>query len=124
MGEENQVVETQLVNQEFTESIAKELYEHYSAAVGGIAYNGDPLPGWDAFIAHPEKQKQAEGWRKTAEYAIARLMPVAVNSELPNDAKLVGTKPLSESAKEDVGGMIDPSTPEHTKSGDDSGAQE
>ena len=54
-----------------------------------------------------------------AEHAVATLMPTAVNSELPNDSKLgSGRQPMSEEVKEDVGGLIDPSTPEETKSGE------
>lgn len=28
------------------ETIAGLLYEHYCDAVGGVAFNGDPLPNW------------------------------------------------------------------------------
>jgi hypothetical protein len=38
------------------------LYDAYCAAVGGVAFNGDPLPDWKTFRADPAKQKQVEAW--------------------------------------------------------------
>lgn len=34
----------------------------YCAAVGGKAFNGDPLPSWTEFSADPAKATQAGGW--------------------------------------------------------------
>lgn len=42
------------------------LYSVYCEAVGGVAFNGDPLPGWADFAADPNKQKQADAWRSVA----------------------------------------------------------
>lgn len=52
------------------EYLAGKLYETYCAAVGGIAFNGDPLPDWKAFRADPAKQKQSDAWVKVAESAL------------------------------------------------------
>lgn len=38
------------------------LYDAYCKAVGGVAFNGDPLPDWDTFRADPAKQKQVDAW--------------------------------------------------------------
>lgn len=32
------------------ETVAKELYETYCTAVGGVAFNGDKLPDWEGMI--------------------------------------------------------------------------
>ena len=48
------------------ETRAGRLYDAYSAAVGGKAFNGDPLPSWDDFSTDPEKEKQANAWRTVA----------------------------------------------------------
>jgi hypothetical protein len=42
--------------------IAKRLYETYCAAVGGKAFNGDPLPGWEEFSADEKKKLQSDAW--------------------------------------------------------------
>jgi hypothetical protein len=51
--------------------IAKLLYETYCAAVGGKAFNGDPLPAWDEFVADEKKKLQSDAWLKAAE-AVSR----------------------------------------------------
>lgn len=48
------------------EAIAETLYETYCKAVGGKAFNGDPLPNWKEFAADPKKKPQADGWREVA----------------------------------------------------------
>lgn len=55
------------------EDIARNLYETYCAAVGGKAFNGDPLPTWDEFAIHPDKQVQVNGWLLAADRAIQML---------------------------------------------------
>lgn len=45
-----------------TQALAGELYTIYCAAVGGVAFNGEPLPDWEAFRADPAKGKQVNGW--------------------------------------------------------------
>ena len=56
------------------EIVAEELYLTYCAAVGGVAFNGDPLPDWATFAADPTKTKQSEAWLATADRAVAFLM--------------------------------------------------
>lgn len=41
-------------------------YSAYCAAVGGKAFNGDPLPDWKTFRADPAKAKQADAWEAAA----------------------------------------------------------
>ena len=45
------------------------LYDAYCKAVGGVAFNGDPLPDWEAFRADPSKQKQSDAWIEVARVA-------------------------------------------------------
>lgn len=49
---------------------AIELYDIYTAAVGGKAWNGDPLPCGKDFLADPTKQTQANGWRAVAAHVL------------------------------------------------------
>ena len=49
--------------------VAGHLYDEYCRAVGGVAFNGDPLPSWDAFRDDPAKQKQANAWIAVANNA-------------------------------------------------------
>lgn len=46
------------------------LYSVYCEAVGGVAFNGDPLPSWADFAADPNKQKQADAWRSVAKQSL------------------------------------------------------
>jgi len=43
-------------------SITERAYTAYCEAVGGKAFNGDPLPSWKEFAADPAKQLQANAW--------------------------------------------------------------
>lgn len=52
------------------EKLAKLMYTRYCEAVGGKAFNGDPLPGWDEFSTDPAKEKQANAWREAATAAM------------------------------------------------------
>lgn len=56
------------------EIVAEELYTAYCAAVGGVAFNGDPLPAWKEFAADPAKTKQSEAWLATADRAMQLLL--------------------------------------------------
>ena len=56
------------------EEFAGNLYEVYCAAVGGLAFNGDPLPTWDEFRSDAKKQKQSEAWIRVAEAAANQLL--------------------------------------------------
>lgn len=55
-----------------TELAAEIAYTHYCNAVGGKAFNGDPLPSWQEFQGDPMKQVQAQGWRIAAEAVLNR----------------------------------------------------
>lgn len=70
-----------LVNdlKERSEKTAGLLYETYCTAVGGVAFNGDPLPGWKEFRADPKKKKQSDAWVTTA--IVALYGPVETDEE-------------------------------------------
>lgn len=59
---------------------ARELYDIYCAAVGGKAFNGDPLPSWDEFQADPKKLKQVQAWCEAGSHAARkqRVLQVAL----------------------------------------------
>lgn len=42
--------------------LAGQAYNVYCEAVGGVAFNGDPLPTWKEFCRDPKKEKQKLGW--------------------------------------------------------------
>ena len=48
---------------------AAALYHVYCDSVGGKAYDGTPLPDWDAFSSDPTKEKQSQAWRDVAHFA-------------------------------------------------------
>jgi len=60
-----------MINREY---IAGELYTAYCKAVGGKAFNGDPLPDWETFYTDENKAKQAEAWLVAADRAIQLLL--------------------------------------------------
>ncbi len=49
-----------------TEELARKMYDVYCEAVGGLAFNGDKLPGSEEFFTDETKTKQANAWRKAA----------------------------------------------------------
>lgn len=51
------------------DKIAGALYDKYCEAVGGVAFNGDPLPSWEDFKNDTKKKKQADAWREVAREA-------------------------------------------------------
>jgi hypothetical protein len=55
------------------ETEASRLYTAYCAAVGGKAFNGDPLPSWADFSNDPSKQVQADAWRSIGTMSLTRL---------------------------------------------------
>lgn len=59
-----------MINREY---IAEELYTAYCAAVGGVAFNGDPLPAWKDFSSDPSKEKQSSAWLAAADRALTLL---------------------------------------------------
>lgn len=52
------------------EDLAGRMYDRYCVAVGGVAFNGDPLPAWKEFGNDEKKEKQANGWREAAREAL------------------------------------------------------
>lgn len=54
--------------------VAEELYTAYCAAVGGVAFNGDPLPDWATFAADPAKEKQSNAWLVAADRVMQLLL--------------------------------------------------
>lgn len=54
------------------EELAGKLYTVYCESVGGVAFNGEPLPTWEVFSADPEKTMQADGWRAVAETSMVK----------------------------------------------------
>lgn len=48
------------------ERLAKVAWDAYKRTVGGVTFNGDPMPEWDAMIADGTKQKIVAGWREAA----------------------------------------------------------
>ncbi len=79
---EEPLVEKDVVS-EYCESLSGLLYDGYCRAVGGVAFNGDPLPVWSEFGEDPKKQKQANAWRKVAAMAISysELQPIPKPTE-------------------------------------------
>lgn len=76
---------------EYTEAQARSMYDDYCAAVGGTAFNGDPLPPASEFFEDPAKQKQANAWRVTAAHAIDRIgMDTLKNMEEATGTDLCG----------------------------------
>lgn len=51
---------------EAIKKLAIKAYDAYTAAVGGVNFNGEPLPCGKEFFADPAKEKQANGWRAAA----------------------------------------------------------
>ncbi len=64
--------ETPEFNEAF-EALAGRLYNTYCVAVGGKAFNGDPLPLWKDFSDDAKKAVQANGWRAVAVESIRAL---------------------------------------------------
>lgn len=50
--------------------LAGVMYTAYCVAVGGKAFNGEPLPTWPEFQADPKKLEQVTGWLAVAEVAL------------------------------------------------------
>lgn len=53
------------------EALARDMYDAYCEAVGGKAYNGEPLPNSSEFFADENKTKQANAWIVAADIALA-----------------------------------------------------
>lgn len=50
-------------------ALAGVMYTAYCEAVGGVAYDGKPLPKWEEFSTDPTKKKQTLGWMAAARVA-------------------------------------------------------
>lgn len=59
--------------------LAKKLYDKYCEAVGGTAFNGDPLPKSKEFFSDKTKEKQANAWREAAKETEWLLLNCALN---------------------------------------------
>ncbi len=59
------------MNETEIEKMAGELYTIYCQAMGGKAFNGDPLPNWEKFRADEKKKVQSDAWMTCARHAIA-----------------------------------------------------
>ena len=60
-----------MINAEY---IASQLYAAYCEAVGGVNFQGDPLPSWEEFSSDPNKKKQSDAWVVAANRAIELLV--------------------------------------------------
>ena len=84
----------------YTEAEKKEamrLYETYCAGVGGVAYDGKPLPSAVEFFGDETKVKQREGWLLTARTVLQYLESTAAASA--EDAGSMGGKLGAAAAK-------------------------
>jgi hypothetical protein len=71
---------------EDVEKEARSMYDDYCAAVGGTAFNGDPLPPSGEFFEDPTKNKQSNVWRAVAGLAIERIT-AAYEDAITEDAE-------------------------------------
>ena len=69
-----------------TETTARAMYDAYCDAVGGKAWNGQPLPKSGEFFTDPSKEKQADGWRAAAR-AAENLLIQTNNTMMTNEQK-------------------------------------
>lgn len=79
------VIVPRLEVDEATEKAARLFYDNYTAATGGITFNGDKLPAADEFFEDPTKQKQANAWRVVAGNSIQLMYDAGVLVEGPPD---------------------------------------
>jgi hypothetical protein len=49
-------------------------YTAYCKAVGGVAFNGDPLPAWEVMVKDPTKVKIVRAWVEGADAVIDSFM--------------------------------------------------
>lgn len=59
--------------------LAHKIYDKYCDAVGGVAFNGDPLPKADEFFNDPTKQRQAVAWREATREVYELMFNLAKN---------------------------------------------
>lgn len=54
-------------------TLAAIIYAEYCEAVGGKAFNGDPLPDWQSFRSDQSKKRQADAWECAALAALGAM---------------------------------------------------
>ena len=65
--------------------IAETIYSKYCEEVGGVAFNGDPLPDWKTFYA--TESKQAKAWK-----AVGDLVAFKLGATLDEHERLIRAK--------------------------------
>lgn len=55
--------DTKVEELDYNEELAEIAYTAYSDAVGGVNFQGDPLPTWKVFSVDQTKAKQVNAWR-------------------------------------------------------------
>jgi hypothetical protein len=60
------------------DEVARIAWDTYSKAVGGKAFNGDPLPTWDVMCADEKKENLVVAWKRCA-----RAVATHVEKKLP-----------------------------------------
>jgi hypothetical protein len=53
--------------------LAGRFYTAYRTSVGGLSFNGTPLPNWDQLVTDPTAEKVVKGWRAVAGTAAERV---------------------------------------------------
>lgn len=83
-----------------TELLARFAYDSYNEKVGGVAWNGDPLPDADEFFEDPLKQKQANAWRHSIREAFqhAAELGLIASPEKDGDDELVEAQSTDENS--------------------------
>jgi hypothetical protein len=71
-------------------------YTTYSNAVGGVNFQGDPLPSWTEFSADPAKAKQADGWLAVADSALLQSAPEQHGGPAPYSNPPPSSGPVAE----------------------------
>lgn len=83
------------------DALAKLAYDTYCTAVGGKAFNGDPLPDWETFKKDANKTKQADAWRKCARAVADRVI-----KSIPKVAKQVVAEAKKANAVFNPGNLV------------------
>tara|TARA_R110002153_G_scaffold113986_2_gene256559 strand:+ start:726 stop:1118 length:393 start_codon:yes stop_codon:yes gene_type:complete len=76
------------VHQDNIDISAERFYSTYCKEVGGVAFNGDPLPTWDEFSKDESKTKQSDAWKAVATDAI-EMVSWQINSAIERKAEIL-----------------------------------
>ena len=57
-------ITSEVENSDMLDQTTAAAWNEYREVVGGVAYNGDPLPTWDQFRDDPNKAVQVKAWRR------------------------------------------------------------